>query len=100
MLKLRFARGARDRLETWHPAYFALVMATGIVALAARLHGVPLLPTALFWLNAGFLTVLVAVMVLRIVRYPRAVAADLAVSRDVDAAGARRRLRPRVCASR
>jgi tellurite resistance protein TehA-like permease len=77
MLKPRFARGPRDRLETLHPGYFALVMATGIVALAARLHGVPLLPTLLFWLNAGFLIVLIAATVLRIVRYPRAVAADL-----------------------
>jgi tellurite resistance protein TehA-like permease len=73
----RFARGPRDRLETLHPGYFALVMATGIVALAARLHGVPLLPAILFWLNAGFLIVLIAATVLRIVRYPRAFAADL-----------------------
>ena len=76
-LKLRFERGQRDRLETLHPGYFALVMATGIVALAARLHGVPLLPAVLFWFNAGFLLALAAATVLRLVRYPRAFVADL-----------------------
>src|SRR3546814_14545187 len=35
-----FKRGQRDDLETLHPAYFALVMATGIVALAAHLNGI------------------------------------------------------------
>src|SRR3546814_13654904 len=50
----RFKRGRRDDLETLHPAYFALVMATGIVALAAHLHSVALVPTILFWLNALF----------------------------------------------
>lgn len=77
MLKLRFARGPRDRLETLHPGYFAMVMATGIVALAARLHGVPWVPSVLLWLNAGFLIALIAATVWRIVRYPRAFAADL-----------------------
>jgi tellurite resistance protein TehA-like permease len=76
-LQLRFARGRPDRLETLDPGYFALVMATGIVALAARLHGVPLLPTLLFWLNAGFSVALAVATVLRILRYPRAFAADL-----------------------
>src|SRR5579875_2785644 len=78
MVGPRFARGPRDRLETLHPGYFALVMATGIVALAARLHGVPLLPAVLYWLNAGFLAALATATVLRIRRYPRAFAADLA----------------------
>lgn len=76
-LVLRFARGPRDRLERLDPGYFALVMATGIVALAARLHDVPLLPGVLFWLNAGFLIVLIAATAMRIRRYPRAFAADL-----------------------
>lgn len=74
---LRFTRGRRDNLETLHPAYFALVMATGIVALAADLHGIPFIPLALFWLNALFLAVLVCATLLRLRRFPRAVAADL-----------------------
>src|SRR5690606_27251502 len=53
-MKLRFEHGSRDDLKTLHPAYFALVMATGIVALAADLHGLDLVATALFWLNAVF----------------------------------------------
>jgi tellurite resistance protein TehA-like permease len=76
-MKLRFERGRPDELETLHPAYFALVMATGIVALATYLHGVPVVPTLLFWLNAFFLVALIAALGVRIGRYPRAVAADL-----------------------
>jgi hypothetical protein len=38
-MRLRFEHGQRDELKT-HPAYFAMVMATGIVSIAAHLHGV------------------------------------------------------------
>ncbi|MBX6321255.1 MAG: tellurite resistance/C4-dicarboxylate transporter family protein [Rhodospirillaceae bacterium] len=76
-MRLRFERGPRDRLETLHPAYFAMVMATGIVAIAARLHGVPVVPEALFWLNALFLAGLAAASAARLLRHPAAVAADL-----------------------
>lgn len=77
MMRPRFKRGRRDDLETLHPAYFALVMATGIVALATYLHGLSLVPTILFWLNAFFFAVLVGATGVRIVRYPSAFAADL-----------------------
>lgn len=60
-----------------HPAYFALVMATGIVALATNLHGVPGVPTVLFWLNAVFFAGLAAATAARILRYPGAIAADV-----------------------
>ena len=40
-MRLRFEHGRRDELKTLHPAYFAMVMATGIVSIAAHLHGVP-----------------------------------------------------------
>lgn len=40
-MKPCFKRGKPDDLETLHPVYFALVMATGIVAIATDLHGVP-----------------------------------------------------------
>ncbi|TXL69942.1 C4-dicarboxylate ABC transporter [Vineibacter terrae] len=76
-MRLRFARGRRDDLQTLHPAYFALVMATGIVSIAARLHGMALVPTALFWLNAVFLAGLVSATGVRILRFPDAVAADI-----------------------
>lgn len=64
-------------MKTLHPAYFALVMATGIVAIAAHLHGLPLVPTALFWLNGFFLAGLVTATAARILRYPDAFAADV-----------------------
>ena len=76
-MRLRFAHGRRDELKTLHPGYFAMVMATGIVSIAAHLHGVPVLPTVLLWLNALFLAALVAATVARILRYPHAFAADI-----------------------
>jgi hypothetical protein len=53
-MKLRVERGPPDDLETLHPAYFALIMATGIAALATHLHGIYALPSVLFWLNVSF----------------------------------------------
>jgi tellurite resistance protein TehA-like permease len=76
-MTLRLERGRRDDLKTLHPAYFALVMATGIVSMAAYLHGIPLLPAVLLWLNALFLAGLTAATVARILLYPRAFAADI-----------------------
>lgn len=76
-MRLRFERGLPDTLQTLHPAYFALVMATGIVARAARLHGVYGVPEVLFWLNAFFIIALIAVTAARIIRYPGAFAADI-----------------------
>jgi tellurite resistance protein TehA-like permease len=76
-MRLRFEHGRPADLETMHPAYFALVMATGIVSIAAHLHGVPLLPTILFWLNALFLAGLAAATCVRALRYPGAIAADI-----------------------
>ena len=76
-MRLRFEHGQRDDLKTLHPAYFALVMATGIVSIATYLHGVPVLPKLLFWLNALFLAGLAAATGARILRYPDAFAADI-----------------------
>lgn len=53
-MRLRFQHGRADDLETLHPAYFAMVVATSIVAIAAMLNGIPALPTILFGLNACF----------------------------------------------
>jgi tellurite resistance protein TehA-like permease len=70
------------RRPTWlaslHPAYFALVMATGIVSVAAHLSGFEVIAQALFWVNAAAYVVLWGLYVLRTVRHPRAVWADLA----------------------
>src|SRR5262245_45838124 len=77
VMRLRFEHGRRDDLKTLHPAYFALVMATGIVSIAASLHGIPVLSAVLFWLNALFLAGLAAATAVRILRYPQAFAADI-----------------------
>jgi tellurite resistance protein TehA-like permease len=52
-------------------------MATGIVALAAYQHGIRVLSSLLFWLNAVFFITLIIMTGVRIVRYPDAFAADL-----------------------
>lgn len=72
-----FKRGRRDELKSLHPAYFALVMATGIVALAAYLHGIAVVPAVLFWLNVFFFVTLIAATGLRILRHRAEFAADL-----------------------
>ena len=77
VVQLHFRRGWPDELETLSPAYFALVMATGIVAIATDVHGVPVAPTVLFWLNVVFLAGLVAATGARALRYPAAFTADI-----------------------
>ena len=76
-MRLRLEHGQPDDLKTLNPAYFALVMATGIISIATYLHDIPLFPTILFCLNALFLAGLVAVTGARILRYPQACAADI-----------------------
>jgi tellurite resistance protein TehA-like permease len=60
-----------------HPAYFALVMATGIVSLACELMGLHGLGVALFALNLAFYPLLWILTIARIVRHPARVRADL-----------------------
>ncbi len=67
----------RSSLETLHPAYFALVMATGIVSIAAHLLRIPLVPRLLLAINIAAYVVLCTLTLVRIARYPRAVFADL-----------------------
>jgi len=60
-----------------HPAYFALVMATGIVSIAAFLHGFAATARVLLALNAVFYLVLAALYAARLVRHRARVLADL-----------------------
>jgi tellurite resistance protein TehA-like permease len=76
-MRLRFQHGRSDNLETLHPAYFSMVMATGIVAIAMMLNGVPLLPRVLFWLNAAIFLVLLTATGMRMLRYRNAFVADI-----------------------
>ncbi len=59
-----------------HPAYFALVMATGIVSLASELLGLHAIAVALFALNLGFYPLLWILSIVRVVRYRDRVRAD------------------------
>jgi|SRR5690625_991727 len=66
-----------DGLAALSPAYFGLVMATGIVSLAAYLLAVPGVANTLFMINVGAYVVLWLLTLLRLVRYPQRVFEDL-----------------------
>ena len=69
--------GADGGIRTLQPAYFALVMATGIVSIAAQLLKIPYLPQALLAINVAAYAVLWVLTIVRISRFPRDVFADL-----------------------
>ncbi len=59
------------------PAYFALVMATGIISIAAWDFLLPSLSLALFAIGLAAYAVLAALTVLRVLRYPRLFFSDM-----------------------
>ena len=59
------------------PAYFGMVMATGIVSLAAHLLALPAIARALFYLNVVVYAVLWLLTVLRAIRFPRRFFGDM-----------------------
>lgn len=69
--------GVNEASRHPQPAYFALVMATGIVSIASELLDMPRIAVALFALNGLFYLALWALMIRRLARYPRAFIADL-----------------------
>lgn len=64
-------------IRTLHPAYFALVMATGICSIAAQLLSIPYVPSVLLVINVIAFAVLWIATFVRIARYPKDVGADL-----------------------
>lgn len=66
-----------EGVRTLDPAYFALVMATGIVSIAAKLMGMTAIAEALLSINVAAFVVLVVLTMIRIVRFPRDILADL-----------------------
>jgi len=64
-------------LETLDPGYFTLTMATGIVAIALDLLEMPGLSDALHWVTLFSWGALYVIYVWRLIRFPRAVWADL-----------------------
>lgn len=65
------------KLESYFPGYFAMVMATGIIAIGCRLVGVPVLGEALYAVTAGAYVVIAVLTTVRLVRYPRRLLADI-----------------------
>ncbi|MBS0456208.1 MAG: tellurite resistance/C4-dicarboxylate transporter family protein [Proteobacteria bacterium] len=59
------------------PGYFSMVMATGIMSLAAHLLGVPVLPVALFALNWALFAIIGLLALARLLWHPRKVLDDL-----------------------
>jgi len=70
------ARAFDQRVAELHPAYFALVMATGIVAIASKLVGLPVIPQVLLGLNLVFYPVLWGLTLLRALRHRQKLIAD------------------------
>jgi tellurite resistance protein TehA-like permease len=66
-----------DRIAKLHPAYFALVMATGIVSIACALLGMRPIAVVLLWMNTGCFVALWLLTAVRITRFRAQIAADL-----------------------
>ncbi len=66
-----------EAIRTLHPAYFALVMATGIVSIAAHLMRMPAVAFALLAVNLVAFPVLWLLTAIRVALYPKDVLADL-----------------------
>ncbi|SHI11065.1 tellurite resistance/C4-dicarboxylate transporter family protein [Pollutimonas bauzanensis] len=69
--------GSLGGLAGMSPANFGMVMATGIVSLAAHMLGRDAIAHSLFWLNIGLYGVLCVLTVLRAVRHTRAFFGDM-----------------------
>ncbi|MEO8160642.1 MAG: tellurite resistance/C4-dicarboxylate transporter family protein, partial [Arenimonas sp.] len=67
----------RAALEDMSPAYFSMVMATGILSLAASMLEVPVVPLLLFWLNWLLFIVICILAALRAFWHTRRAIADL-----------------------
>ena len=71
------AKASQSALATLFPGYFALVMATGIISLAAHFLGLPHIAQVLFWVNMTAYVVLWVLTVLRLVYYRAQLIDDL-----------------------
>jgi len=66
----------KKRLGGLHPAYFALVMATGIVSIACYSFGLDALARALFFINMAAYGILWCLYLARAIFFPQQFAAD------------------------
>jgi tellurite resistance protein TehA-like permease len=67
----------RTGIQSLNPAYFAMVMATGIVAIALHLLGMEPLGQILAWINLAAYIVLWALTIIRLACFPREMFSDL-----------------------
>lgn len=72
-----FSAHVRTQLAAMHPAYFALAMATGIVAIACNLLGLHEFAEGLSWVNLLAYPTLALAFIARVVLFPGRVVADL-----------------------
>jgi len=73
----RDPEGRVNPIATLFPGYFALVMATGIIAIAAKQQQIEWLANGLYVVAAIAYVTLVVLVVVRAVVYPKRIAADL-----------------------
>jgi len=60
----------KDLVKDLHPAYFALVMATGIISIAAHLLGMGQVAIALFWFNVIAFGIIWLLTISRVIWFP------------------------------
>jgi tellurite resistance protein TehA-like permease len=77
MSTARTPETTRSAIADLHPASFAIVMATGIVSVAAQLRGMSAIAMPLLWINVLFYVVLWIMTLVRVVRYRSEFVADL-----------------------
>lgn len=75
--KFPFLKWLAEGVRALSPAYFALVMATGIVSIASENAGLHAIAVVLLWLNVGQYVVLWFLTAWRLLRYRRALLDDL-----------------------
>ena len=66
-------------IKDFHPAYFAMVMATGIVSIAFEAMACPNIAKVLFLLNLVFYSILCGILAARILLFRSSVMADLRI---------------------
>ncbi|MEE8418914.1 MAG: tellurite resistance/C4-dicarboxylate transporter family protein [Dehalococcoidales bacterium] len=77
MAKKKLGNTIREGIRDLHPGYFALVMATGIVSIAAYLLELTPIAWALFWINIVAYSILWILLLARLVGYFPKVVADV-----------------------
>lgn len=76
-LKTTIPLASRNPVQNLFPGYFALVMATGIISIAAGSLNMAPIAYGLFWLNIAFYSILILLLFLRLLFYFSHIAKDL-----------------------